>query len=210
MVALTMLVGCAGTKRNAANLSNTEIDERQRMDQALNLALQAAKTKDPDEAIKLYQRSVQTYDQIANVWNNLGVTLMGQGRRQEADDAFGRASELAPNDPRPAYNRGLIRFQAKYPAESRVFFVAALERDPNYLPALRGIIEADITSRAMSDETLDYIRRALFNERDKRWRERFELHKSRVEAYLEDQREQAEAKLGASNALNRSVGGFGK
>src|SRR5690606_3159943 len=143
----------------------------------------------------LYRKSVQTYSQLPTSWNNLGILLMETGQRQAAEEAFAMAAELAPQDPRPLYNRGLNWFDAKHPDRARTFFRLALERDPSYLPPSRGAVASDVLTRQTSSETLDLIQRALFLERDKRWRDRFELQKSRIESYLEVEAESAARRL---------------
>lgn len=193
--ALCVLVctgACANKPRPAANSAEAvEEDNRAKLLQASNLVEQAAKTTDPDKAIQLYDQAVKVYPQLSIAWNNMGIALMHQNRRLEADQAFVTAAELSPNDPRPVYNRGLNYFENRYPKEARTLFGLALERDPNYLPAIRGAIEADILTRQTGPDTLELLRRALFLERDKKWRERFELHKSRIESYLEVEAEAA-------------------
>jgi len=196
LVALALavtVVGCSDNSKAPAGRDPLELDTQHQIKVAQNLAVQASKTKDPAKAIELYQKSVQTYAQLPAVWNNLGVLLMEASRRQEADQAFATASELATTDPRPLFNRGLLRFDAKRPDEARTFFSQSLGRDPNYLPALRGAIESDITLRRIDEETLELLNRAMFLEQDARWRERMELQRARVESALEDAADSAAA-----------------
>lgn len=191
MVAALGAAGCATSPNESTHPGVAVDDSKQRLAQAQGLVTQAGKTEDPDKAIGLYEQAVKVYPDLAIAWNNMGIALMRQNRRQEADEAFITAGELAPNDPRPPYNRGLNWFENRYPKEARILFQQSLDRDPNYLPALRGAIEADVLTRQTGRETLDLLRRALFLERDKKWRERFELQKSRIESYLEVEAEQA-------------------
>lgn len=200
---LALLVGACSN--NSKPKSNTppalDPDSRQSLIEAQNLVIQAEKTKDAEKAIALYKRATDAYPQLSVAWNNMGILLMKQNRRLEADQAFITASELSPNDPRPPYNRGLNYFETRYPKEARTLFQQSLDRDPNYLPALRGAIEADVLTRQTGQETLELLRRALFVERDKKWRERFELQKSRIESYLEVE---AEAAARRSSSGSRS------
>lgn len=204
LIGLAMLGACANKPRTAPNMAAAiEGDSRQRLIKAQNLVLQAEKTKDADKAIALYKQATEAYPQLSVAWNNMGILLMKQNRRLEADQAFITAGELSPNDPRPPYNRGLNYFENRYPKEARMLFQQSLDRDPNYLPALRGAIEADNLTRQTGHSTLDLLRRALFLERDKKWRERFELQKSRIESYLEVEAETAARRSGTGTGLVR-------
>lgn len=193
LVMVAALAACSDNSKTATKRDPAELDTQYQIKQAQNLAVQASKAKDPEKAIELYQKSVQAYAQLPAVWNNLGVLLMEASRRQEADQAFATASELATADPRPLFNRGLLRFDAKRPDEARTFFTQSLARDPNYLPALRGAIESDITLRRIDEETLELLNRAMFLEQDERWRDRMELQRARVESALEDAADAAAA-----------------
>lgn len=197
---------CANSHRPPASPTSASDDEnRRRLDAAQSLITQASKTTDANKAIELYDKAVKAYPQIPVAWNNMGILLMKQNRRQEADQAFTTAGEMAPNDPRPLYNRGLNWFENRYPKEARTFFQQALDRDPNYLPAIRGAIEADVLTRQTGEQTLDLLRRALFLERDKKWRERFELQKSRIESYLEVEAEEASRRRTSTSRVGERV-----
>jgi tetratricopeptide (TPR) repeat protein len=161
------------------------VPEPERIARAYQLAKRAARADDAADAERLYREAVATYAEFAPAWNNLGVSLMLQERYLEAAEAFDRAAELAPADPRPPYNRGLLWFRRAYPREALPFFLVALERDPNYLPALRAAVQTEIRLRESSTATLDRIQRALLLETDPKWRSQFELQRIRVEAELD-------------------------
>lgn len=55
--------------------------------------------RQPDDAIRLYQRAAKAYPREAAVHNNMGLCYARLGRLDEAVAAFTRAVELAPRNP---------------------------------------------------------------------------------------------------------------
>ncbi|MBL0926799.1 MAG: tetratricopeptide repeat protein [Phycisphaerales bacterium] len=141
------------------------------------------------DAVTTYESALGRYAEFGPAWHNLGELYMRQERYLEAAEAFSRAAELSPSDPRPLYNLGVLYFNRKYPREARTEWVRALDRDPNYLPALRGVIEVDWLLRDKNDLTLPRIERALMLERDPGVRKELEFRKLRIET-----QDEAEAK----------------
>lgn len=136
------------------------------------------------EAIAAYQRAVEAYRDFPAAWNNMGVLMLREHRYLEAAECFATAMELAPQDPRPAFNLGLTWDRAGYPADAITHYQTALQRDGKFLPALRGAAKAAWTLRRYNDASLDVVRTALLLEREPRWREWFELQNVRIEAEL--------------------------
>lgn len=155
--------------------------ETRRLVQAQSIASEAYRTKDTDDAMRKYTEAVRQYRELPVAWNNLGVLLMNSDRSVEASSAFATAAELAPSDPRPVYNRGLLFDRKGFVREARVYYAEAIERDPQYLPALRGAIRADARRNEGSSETLEWVRRALLLEQDEAWIKWLRLQKIRIE-----------------------------
>lgn len=166
------------------------VPQTERITEAHREAKRGASATDPEKKEQYYRRAVAYYAEYAPAWNNLGVALMDQQRYLEAAEAFQRAADLAPQDPRPVYNRGLLFFRRAYPREALPYFLKALDRDPHYLPALRAAIESEVRLRDVSQATLDRIRSALLLETDPAWQRFFELQRIRVAADLENRRKQ--------------------
>lgn len=141
-----------------------------------------------DEAILLYREALKEYREFPAAWNNLGVLLMDSERYLEAAECFAAASDLAPRDPRPAYNTGLSWDRAGYLNEAMEHYREAIARDGRYLPALRGSVRAERLQGRASSDTLERIRTALQLEQDDHWREWLELQRVRVEAELAGKR----------------------
>ena len=186
LVASAALLGCDSPMRpNDPLAPGVGTDQRQLITNAHREAKRAARETDPAKAEMYYRRAVAYYAEYAPAWNNLGVTLMEQERFLEANEAFQRASDLAPSDPRPLYNQGLLFFRRAYPREALPHFLASLERDPHFLPSLRAAIQTEVRLRETSEATLQRIRSALLLETNAKWQEFFELQRIRIQADLE-------------------------
>jgi len=182
---LLTLTGCATDSKTAKNPKLTVItlpNEGEQITSAQQLAIKAQSSDDPDEAIDLYRQAVAAYSDLPAAWNNMGVLLLGEGRLMEAAEAFGSAAERTPNDPRPYFNLGLTWDRAGYLETALEHYSNALKRDNRYLPALRGAIKTETRLGASSPILVDRLKKALFLERDPKWREYFELQKSWAEA----------------------------
>ena len=184
IVSVSALVLCAGGCQLQPRPRTGQGAEQERISQAHALAYDASRTRDPAAAIQKYEQALSQYRSFPAAWNNLGTLQMKVGSYLEAEQAFAEAAEISQSDPRPLYNRGLLWMKRHYPADARVYFRQALERDPNYLPALRGAVRADMLLRNGTEETLENIRRAVLIEKNERWLRYFEFTRTRVQADL--------------------------
>ena len=183
-------VSCESPVRGPQRIASSFGDDTaERQDRALELASRASREQDPERAVEMYREVVKIYRDLYPAWNNLGAILMAEDRYLEAAEAFNTASGLAPRDPRPVYNIGLLYDRSGYLDDAQDFYGRALARDSNYLPALRGMIRADSILNEEDERTLDLIRRALRLERDDKWREWLMLRKIRIENLLNDESE---------------------
>jgi tetratricopeptide (TPR) repeat protein len=190
LAGLASLSACeAPTKESRQPLPpSAAVPQTERITKAHQEAKRAARATTPEKQEEYYRRAVAYYAEYAPAWNNLGVALMDQQRYLEAAEAFQRAADLAPSDPRPLYNHGLLFFRRAYPREALPYFLEALDRDPHYLPALRAAIQSEVRQRDVSQATLDRIQSALLLETDPGWQRFFELQRIRIEADLESQK----------------------
>lgn len=180
----------------AAQIARLQAEDARRLREALALGEQGDKAFAKQryaEAVQHYTQAVSTYDEFFALWNNLGTALTRLDRYQQAEEAYIRATNINPSDPRPIYNRGLLYRNRGYPSDAKMYFERALEQDPRYLDALWGSIKADITLGSESRQTLERIRTALFLVSDEQHRQ-----------YLELERERIASKLGLSEAGSRS------
>jgi tetratricopeptide (TPR) repeat protein len=181
MLCAVCVVGC--TKKISVGLPpGLAEDEARRVNRARELAADAQSTKDPSKAAEKYKDAVREYREFGPAWTNLGVLMMNDEQYLQAAEAFGTAAELDASDPRPLYNLGLLYDRRGYLREARGYYERALERDDNFLPALRGVIRADALLNEGSVQTLRWLERALMLEQDRKWQEWMRLQKARIES----------------------------
>lgn len=181
-LAATLIAGCQPKQRTLSITTGAPAEEARALSEAVDLAEQAYKSGKPVEAFEKYRLAVQEYSEFPAAWNNLGVLLMDQENFLGAAEAFSTAADLSPTDPRPYYNLGLCWDRRNYLEDARKYYRKALDRDRNYLPALRGAIRADSLIGEQTDDTLTLIERALALESDDRWQKWFKLQRIRIES----------------------------
>ncbi len=182
-VALAPLGGCASS-RPAASLQASDPAQVAAAYDLILEAQEAERRDKPAEAVSLYREGLSKYREFPAAWNNLGSLLMDQSRYLEAVECFQAAGDLAPKDPRPPYNQGLAWDRAGYLDDALDFYNRAIDRDPQYLPALRGAIRAERLLGRGSQSTLDRLKTALLMEQDAKWREWLNLQRLRLETEL--------------------------
>jgi tetratricopeptide (TPR) repeat protein len=102
----------------------------------------------------------------------------------DAAEMFKSAADLAPEDPRPFYNIGLIYQKAVYDEKALEYFLKSLERDPKYLPSLRGAIVSGKRLDISDEPSLSRVRTALLIETDPQWRRIFQAEQFRIEGTM--------------------------
>jgi len=178
------LPGCKGRGDGTAVIHD---DSALRLSEARRLAGQAQqeqKAGHTDKAITLYQKSLEQSRDLFFVWNNLGLLLMEKENYSDAAEMFKSAADLAPEDPRPFYNIGLIYQRAVYDEKALEYFLKSLDRDPKYLPALRGAIVSTKRLDYADEPGLTRVRTALLIETDPQWRKIFQTEQLRIEGTM--------------------------
>lgn len=197
VIASAGLVGCESTPATSRR-PDTRVndsfegfarDKAQRMLDAHRLALRAQATEDPVEAELLWRRAIRQFRQNPAFWHNLGTVLADQNRYLEALEAFSTAADLDPRDARPLYNAGLLWFRRNHFDRSLELFEEALVRQPNYLPAMRGVMESSNRLRSYTPELLELLDQATILETDPMWLEEFKEMRLAVQEALTDRRE---------------------
>ncbi|MCC6659299.1 MAG: tetratricopeptide repeat protein [Phycisphaerales bacterium] len=156
-------------------------------DEAHRLAAQAEdarKSGNNDRAIDLNRQSITAYPDLAFAWNNLGALLMGKQQNMDAVAAFKRAAELTPEDPRPVANIGLVYSRLGWAQKALEYYLKALDRDPRFVPALRGSVGATKVLALADDAALTRVRTALMADTDPDWRRIYEMEQSRIDGQL--------------------------
>ena len=142
-----------------------------------------------DTAADFYKRSIELNPNAPMAWNNLGTVLMTQGHYLDAAAALKRAAEVNPDphDPRAFENLGLVYYNAGFAEQSLQYYEMALDRDANWVPALRGTALAARKLNKSDERLADVMRRGLMIETDPKWREVFQRERVRIEGALREQ-----------------------
>jgi len=190
------MVACSAPSARPGNDALTEIDPaieyaRRQRREALEAYQRAAKLHADGEyerALEVYRQALDLDDQLYAAWNNMGQLLMLKGNYSDAVGAYQIAAELEPTDPRPVYNIGLAYQQVGWAQDAHRSFDMALERDKNYIPALRGLVRSAELAGMGDRELLAKIKRAMLIENEEEWREYFLGQSFRVQAMVNIER----------------------
>ena len=187
-------VGCANNKPKSDGLNIPETNRSEDLAKAQRFqeqAMAAQKAKDYDKAINLYGQALQIENGLGAAWHNAGICFMEQRKFTEARDAFLRAAETLPGDPRPYENLGILYLERLGHAQKAYdAFGYALARDQYSTTALRGSTSAIRALRLVSTEAQGRLRNGLDVEIDEAWRRIMTTERIRIEAGLRDQARQ--------------------
>jgi len=180
LLVLIAAAGCAARKNEVVFVDPgpARLIEAKRLAEQAERAQKAGRT---DEAIELYRQSLEQSQDLFHVWNNLGMLLLQKDNYLDAAEAFHAAANLAPKDPRPMYNVGVVYQRRAHDRQALDFFVKALERDPRYLPALRGAVATGKSLMLTDEAALLRVRTAVMLESDPQWRRLMEMEQFRLE-----------------------------
>lgn len=184
---LGLLAGAGGCQ-SRPRATSVELPDRNLREAALlaQEAQQALAAKKYEKSVELSRRALSLNDGLWGAWNNLGVGLMMLQNNMDAAEAFKKAAELVPSDPRPYENLGNVYRETGNDRDAIRYYGESLQRDPTWLPSLRGGI-VSVKNLKQSDETsLEWAKRGLMVERDKKWRDVFMVEKFRIERDLEE------------------------
>lgn len=177
---LVALAGCQS--RPYADLPSTPTDTNKQITQASAIVREAQRYElagNDTEAIAKYREAINTYTELPVAWNNLGRLLMKRSENLGAADAFKTASELSPTDPRPLYNLGALWEGLGYLEDAQRWYNQALNRDHDYLPALRRYIIIEEIFLNPDPTTFERVQTALLIEKDPWWIDRFKRARQR-------------------------------
>lgn len=183
MLALPSLIGCAGHTTPPA-----QDDAAAKRAEAMRLLAEAQKAQNAGklaEAQDLYVEALKLEPSAGAGWNNLGLVFMKQGKAMEAAEAFKQAADRLPGDPRPYENLGLLYGERSHAEDSLRYYMMSLERDPNWLPSLRGM-SLQTRKLGRADHTiLEALDRAVMLENDAGWKPVIERERMRVRAMVD-------------------------
>lgn len=167
--------------------------------EANRIAKQARRAQvegDRAKAEELYRQALQVSANLHAVWNNLGLLMLEDGRYIDAVEAFKRAADLSPSDPRPLHNIGIAYDRSGWQQKALENYLQALERDPRDVIALRGSVSSARMLGLIDNATLDRARTALMIDNDPDWRRIYERETSRIEGELRARRSRSESSQG--------------
>ncbi len=183
------VVGCAssGTGQDDVDRSPEAFAQWRsgQLRKAQGLAERAEKTDDLVKKEMLLREAVETFPQHSAFWTNLGTVLAQQNDYASAAEAFSLAADLDPTDPRPPYNHGALYVNRFWYQPAVEHFERALERDPNYLNAVRGLARTRVVLRDFDEDLLSLLDRAVLLESDERWLSYFQRQRVVVRSELE-------------------------
>ena len=139
---------------NIIGKSDVEIDSIAKTDakqlDVEELLYAATLTADNTEKVAIYTKATEIYSNDYRSFNNLGMTLYGQGKVDEAARCFAKALELAPNCPNVNYNNGLIALAKNDIAKAEEFFGKAggVGKDLDYANGAIAILKGNYKKAA--------------------------------------------------------------
>jgi len=192
MIGPSLCAAClaiAGCQADLGRQADTGADRLAESNRLVSMGVEAQHRNKLDDAIGYYRRALELNPNTPVAWNNMGTALMTQGHYLDAAAALKRAADVNPDphDARPYENLGLVYYNAGFAEQSLQYYEMALERDANWLPALRGTALAARKLNKSNEHLAETMRRALMIETDPKWRDVFERERLRIEAQLREQ-----------------------
>ncbi|MEN3111062.1 tetratricopeptide repeat protein [Uliginosibacterium paludis] len=105
----------------------------------LLMAREMQRAGQPAVAEGLYRSVLQEQARLPEVWRELGVLCLLQGRAAEAADCFERLLALQPDDAGACNNLGLARERCGQPAAARAAYEQGLLRAPDHADTLNNL-----------------------------------------------------------------------
>lgn len=176
-------LGACQSKQRHAQLEPGERD----LAKATQLVRQAdnlRQEKKYADAVERYKEALVAYDELPNAWHNMGICLVELNDYFAAQQAYIRASELSPRDPRIPEAIALLYQDRLQDDVAMEYFLRSLDLNPNYLPSIRGVVKSARHLGRSDERTRDIIRRGLLLEHDSEWIKRMQTERIRVEQDL--------------------------
>jgi len=150
----------AGDRDAAARLCRAALEKQpHRADSIYLLAVIAADSQQPRDAIAGFTEACQLEPRSAIYANALGEALFTEGRVDEAIEQFRRTAQLKPDYERAHYNLGRAFLRTNKPDDAIPCFLEAIRLNPGNANALNNIGGHMLAKERLGD-ALDYFRRA--------------------------------------------------
>ncbi|MBK9188276.1 MAG: tetratricopeptide repeat protein [Phycisphaerales bacterium] len=189
MILVAAILGGAGCAAKPAQPHQPKSPEqtaagRTEASRLFDLGRKAQEAKDMAQAETHYRAAIAASPEFGAAWNNLGTVLLAQEKYLDAADTFRIAAEKSPTDPRPLENLAYVYSVRGWTGEALRYYVAALERSPNRLSALRGAVAQGQALNVSTEDALERARMGMLIETDEAWRGVFQRETIRIERDL--------------------------
>jgi len=184
------VLGACASKPNTGATQKMFDDRNAALIKATELAAQAKEKERQGkwpEAVELNRQAVMLNESLGPAWHNLGVGYMTLQENLKAQECFQRAADLLPTDPKPYETMGLMYFNIGWDEDALRYYELALERDANWLPALRGAVVSAKNLNRSTRTGLDRIKTGRLMESDPGWKKIFDSEYVRVSQDLAEE-----------------------
>ncbi|GEM_PF-2653767 len=176
LAGLALTVGCQKPRDWTQPEEATAEYEARQLEKSTSLVRDAQRFEAagrPEDALMKYELAISTYRENSIAWHNAGILYSKQGKNMQAATCFKTASELAPSDPRPLYELGVLWDDLGYLEDASRWYDEALQRDSSHQNSLRRSILADELRHKLTPTTADRLKTAMLAEREPWWINRF-------------------------------------
>ena len=173
LVILASLHGaCNSTQTEPRSPYTTPGESERDTQQAELLNRQAAQwiDTDPNEAEVLLRQALALDIFYGPAHNNLGVLHLNRDRLYEAATEFEWARKLMSGHPDPRVNLAIVLERAGRPEDAAEAFMAALEEQTDYLPAVQGIALLTVTQQWSDERLRGWLEQVAMRTEDASWR----------------------------------------
>lgn len=181
---LLVLAACSTGPGPGPAAASYDIEQSNRLARSAN---DRYRDGDHARALELARQAVDHYPESPAAWNTVGLASMELSMNVQAAEAFQRAGELSPTDPRPYDNLGRLYLRVGWAEPALKAYGVALERSPDSLESLRGAVEAARRMNREDHQTLERLTRLLIVETEPAFRKEYQLRRLRIEQQLQEQ-----------------------
>jgi tetratricopeptide (TPR) repeat protein len=107
------------------------------------------------EAIEALNSALYLYPGFPEAHNNMGQAFRDLGRYDEAIASYERALPLRQDVPQIYYNLGEAYRLKRQLHKAQASYLTALEKDPEFQPAIRGLARIGVTDKVLHGKSTD-------------------------------------------------------
>jgi tetratricopeptide (TPR) repeat protein len=120
-----------------------------------NLAIVFRRMGRAKEAIEALNSALYLYPGFPEAHNNMGQAFRDLGRYDEAIASYERALPLRQDVPQIYYNLGEAYRLKRQLHKAQASYLTALEKDPEFQPAIRGLARIGVTDKVLHGKSTD-------------------------------------------------------